>query len=98
MTYVAQVAFGGELSTDTNVEVAAFVGNDIRGHAKLIYEPQLGAYLVYLTIFSNTSGGETVTLKAYNPSQQSIYNNCKTLTFQGDTSLGSTSEILNCFP
>jgi uncharacterized protein YjdB len=100
MTYVAQVAFGGELSTDTNVEIAAFVGSETapRGHAKLIYESKLGVSLVYLTIFSNTSGGETVTLKAYNPSQQSIYNNCKTFTFQSDTSLGSTSEILNCFP
>jgi uncharacterized protein YjdB len=100
MTYVAQVAFRDVLSTNTNVEVAAFVGNETtpRGYARLVYESKLGVYLVYLTIFSNTAGGETVTLKAWNPLKKRIYNNCKTFIFQGDTSLGSVSEILNCLP
>ncbi|MDR1594655.1 MAG: Ig-like domain-containing protein [Prevotellaceae bacterium] len=100
MTYIAQVAFRDVLSTDTNVEVAAFVGDETspRGHTQLVYEPKLDVYLIYLTIFSNSGGGETVVLKAYNPSRKRIYDNCKTFTFQGDTSLGSVTEILNCFP
>jgi uncharacterized protein YjdB len=100
MTYVAQVAFRDVLSTDTNVEVAAFVGNEARprGHTKLVYEPKLDVYLIYLTIFSNTSGGETIKLKVYNPAKRRIYENNKTFTFHGDTNLGSASEILNCFP
>jgi uncharacterized protein YjdB len=98
MTYVAQVAFRGVLSTDTNVEVAAYVNNELRGYAKLVYESGLNAYLVHLTIYSNSAGGETITLKAYNPQKQRIYNDCKTFRFQGNTSLGSASEILNCFP
>jgi uncharacterized protein YjdB len=98
MTYMAQVAFRNALSTDPNVEIAAFVGDDIRGHAKLVYESRLNVYLVHLTIYSNSGGGETVVLKAYNPSKKRIYDNCKTFTFQSNTSLGSVTEILNCFP
>jgi uncharacterized protein YjdB len=98
MTYVAQVAFRGTLSTDTNVEVAAFVGNELRGHAKLVYESRLKIYLVHLTIYSKSAGNETVTLRVFNPQKKRIYENCKEFTFQGNASLGSSSEILNCIP
>ncbi|MDR1592939.1 MAG: Ig-like domain-containing protein [Prevotellaceae bacterium] len=97
MTYVAQVAFRGVLSADANVEIAAFIGDEVRGFAKLVYEPQLDVYLACLTIYSN-GGGEEVTLKVWNPSKQRIYENCKTFIFQNDTSLGFVTEILNCFP
>jgi uncharacterized protein YjdB len=98
MTYVAQVTFRDILSEDANTEVAAFVDDECRGHAKLVYEPELNVYLVHLTIYSNSAGGETVTLKAYNPLKKLIYNDCKTFPFQENTSLGSDSEILNCLP
>jgi uncharacterized protein YjdB len=96
MTYVAQVAFRGTLSTDTGTEVAAFVGNELRGYARLIHEPKLNAYLIHLTVYSNSASNETVSLKAYNPSKQRIYDKCKEFVFHGDASLGSASEILNC--
>jgi uncharacterized protein YjdB len=98
MTYVAQVAFRGTLSTDTDTEVAAFVNGEIRGYAKLVHEPQLNAYLVHLVIYSNSGSNETVVLKAYNPSKRRIYEHCEEFVFQGNTSLGSVSEILNCMP
>lgn len=97
MTYVAQVAFRGVLSTDTDVEVAAYVGTELRGYAKIVHEPQLNKYLVHLTIYSNSAGNETVTLKAYNPQKQRIYQN-EGFMFQGNASLGSASEILNFVP
>jgi uncharacterized protein YjdB len=98
MTYVAQVAFRGTLSTDVNTEVAAFVGNELRGYAKLVHEPKLNVYLIHLIIYSNSAGNETVVLKAYNPAKQRIYENCKTFVFHGDQSLGSSTEVLNCLP
>jgi uncharacterized protein YjdB len=98
MTYVAQVAFRDVLTTNTDVEVAAYVGNELRGYAKLVYDSRLNVYLVHLTIYSNSAGNETVSLKAYNPQKQRIYENCKEFAFQGNTSLGSASEILNCMP
>jgi uncharacterized protein YjdB len=98
MTYVAQVAFRGILSTDVNTEVAAFVGDELRGYAKLIYEPKLEAYLINLVIYSNRASDETVILKAYNPAKERIYENCKEFIFHGDQSLGSSSEVLDCMP
>jgi uncharacterized protein YjdB len=98
MTYVAQVAFRGSVSTDTGVEVAAYVGDNLRGYAKLIYESDLDMYLIHLTVYSNSAGGEQVSLKAYNPQKKRIYENCKEFSFHGNTSLGSASEILDCNP
>ena len=98
MTYVTQVAFQGVLSENTNTEVAAFVGNECRGYAKLVRDARLGVYLVHITLYSNSSSGETVVLKAYNPAKKRIYTNCKELTFQSNAGIGSASEILNCLP
>jgi hypothetical protein len=98
MTYVAQVAFQGALSKDANTEVAAFAGDELRGYAKLAHEPSLDVYLIHLIIYSNNAGNETVTLKAYNPSKRRIYEKCKELAFQGNSSLGSSSEVLSCMP
>jgi uncharacterized protein YjdB len=98
MTYMAQVAFRGTLSIDVNTEVAAFVGDELRGYAKLVHEPTMDMYLIYLIIYSNSAGNETVSLKAYNPTKQRIYENCKEFVFHGDTSLGAFSEVLNCMP
>jgi uncharacterized protein YjdB len=96
MTYVAQVAFRGVVSTDTDVEVAAFVGDELRGFAKLVYDSRLNVYLVHLTIYSNSAGGETVVLKAYNPQKRRIYEDvAEGFKFQGNASFGSASEILN---
>jgi uncharacterized protein YjdB len=95
MTYVTQIAFEDVVSQNPNTELAAFVGAECRGLAKLVHDTTLDRWLAYLTVFGNTSG-ETVVLKAYNPDKLRIYENCKTFTFGNNTSLGSASEILNC--
>jgi uncharacterized protein YjdB len=95
MTYVTQIAFEDVVSQNPNTELAAFVGTECRGLAKLVHDTTLDRWLVYLTVFGNTSG-ETVVLKAYNPDKLRIYEDCKTFTFGNNTSLGSASEILNC--
>jgi len=94
MTYVGQVAFDGVLSTNTNTEIAAFCNGEIRGLARLQYEAGLDLYLVHLMIYSNTTSGETIVLKAYNPDAQLIYDNCKSFTFQNNESLGGKEETL----
>jgi hypothetical protein len=97
MTYVAQVAFDDVPSQNTNVEVAAFSSNgEIRGLARLTYEAGLGVYLVHLTIYSKTTSGDQIVLKAFNPDMKMIYDNCKSFTFQSNESLGGTKETLNC--
>jgi hypothetical protein len=96
MTYVTQIAFDDVPAQNTNVEVAAFSNGEIRGLARLSYEAGLDIYLVHLTIYSNTTSGDPIVLKAYNPDMKMIYDNCKSFTFQSNESLGGTKETMNC--
>jgi hypothetical protein len=96
MTYMAQVAFDGVPAQNTNVEVAAFSNGEIRGLARLTYEAGIDVYLVHLTIYSNTTSGDQIVLKAYNPDTKMIYDNCKSFAFQSNESLGGIDETLNC--
>jgi hypothetical protein len=96
MTYVAQVVFDGVLSQNTNAEVAAFSNGEIRGLARLTYEAGLNVYLVHLTIYSKTTSGDPIVLKAYDPDLKMIFDNCKSFSFQSNESLGGKNETLNC--
>jgi hypothetical protein len=96
MTYVSQIAFDDVPAQNTNIEVAAFSNGEIRGLARLSYESGLDVYLVYLTIYSNTTSGDPIVLKVYDPDMKTIYDNCKSFTFQSNESLGGTKETLNC--
>jgi hypothetical protein len=95
-TYVTQIAFDGDLSKSENTEVAAFVGDEIRGFGKLSYDSRLKVYLVHITVYSNTASGETISLKAYDTVTKTIYTNCTSFVFQSNAALGSSSEILDC--
>ncbi len=46
-------------------EIAAFVGEEVRGSGKPVYIEALDAYLLFLTIYSNEQGGEPITFKMY---------------------------------
>lgn len=50
MTLTAVVELDGEELRNTNYEVAAFVGDDCRGSAKLMYVEPLDRYMVFLLI------------------------------------------------
>ena len=49
-------------------EVAALVGDEIRGSSKVTYIPELGVHMVFMTIYANTVG-ETVSYKFYDASE-----------------------------
>jgi hypothetical protein len=51
-------------------EVAAFVGNEVRGVGKAIYVAALDSYMLFMTMYANKEG-ELVTFKYYN-SQEAI--------------------------
>ena len=53
-------------------EVAAFVGNEIRGTAKAIYIPALQSYMLFMTVYSN-KGGENLTFKFFDASENNVY-------------------------
>ena len=85
----AQVKIDGELQASDAIEIAAFIGDEVRGVIRLLepYPSGLpGQYYTYLTIFANQPEiGETITLKAYDHDTRTEYGNCQqTFEFSGD--------------
>ena len=88
MTMTAQLVIFEEASTDSNDIVGAFVGEECRGIEQPTYFPGNGTYVISLTIYSNTSG-ETVTFKAFDFSDNQIYDVDTTITFIPDANIGT---------
>ncbi len=84
----AQVKIDGVLQASDAIEIAAFIGNEVRGVIRLL-EPYPfglpGQYYTYLTIFANQPEiGQTITLKAYDHDTDTEYENCQqTFEFSG---------------
>ncbi|MFT6338088.1 MAG: hypothetical protein ACJATI_004859, partial [Halioglobus sp.] len=57
----------GDNILDDFDEVAAFVGNEVRGHAKTIYIPAIDSYMIFMTIYANQDG-ELLTFKFFDSS------------------------------
>jgi hypothetical protein len=51
MTLLAVVKEDGEELHSEHYELGAFVGDECRGSAKLVYEPAMGRYVSYLTVY-----------------------------------------------
>ena len=84
----AQVKIDGVLQASDAIEIAAFIGDEVRGVIRLLepYPVGLpGQYYTYLTIFANQPEiGQTITLKAYDHDTDTEYVNCQqTFEFSG---------------
>ena len=84
----AQVKIDGVLQASDAIEIAAFIGDEVRGVIRLLepYSVGLpGQYYTYLTIFANQPEiGQTITLKAYDHDTDTEYENCQqTFEFSG---------------
>ena len=84
----AQVKIDGVLQASDAIEIAAFIGDEVRGVIRLLepYPVGLpGQYYTYLTIFANQPEiGQTITLKAYDHDTDTEYENCQqTFEFSG---------------
>jgi fibronectin type 3 domain-containing protein len=91
MNIVAELQIGGVASQDTSDMVAAYVGNQVRGvagparHADPAYD-----YLVYLTVYSNRTGGETIRFRVWDEDSCRLYAGTdKVFTFEADGHIGS---------
>jgi hypothetical protein len=96
MTIVAQLEIDDVISNDPEDMLAAFVGNQLRGCAKL--EPIMGrSYAAFMTIYSNRADGETVRFQVWDDDACKLYNNTVELpyTFAADSYIGSpTAPVL----
>ena len=73
MNVIAQLNINGDVSRDPNDQVAAFVGDECRGIAKLIYIKELDNYQAYISIYSNKPMGEAVEFRIWNASDGQIH-------------------------
>lgn len=77
-------------------EVAAFVGQEIRGSAKPIYIPALESYLLFMTIYAN-GDGEPLNFKYYDGSENSVHTVLENKVFDINSVIGSVDrpEVLH---
>jgi hypothetical protein len=73
MTIVAEVSIDDNTANDPDDRVAAFVGAQLRGVANV--EPGMpNSKVVFLTVYSNRTSGETVRFQVWDDDQCQLYN------------------------
>lgn len=78
-TLTGQLDIRGELSEDEFDLVAAYVGDELRGVGKVIYAPELAAipgehpYLVFMTLYSNSTNTEEIDFQVWDASRCQLY-------------------------
>jgi hypothetical protein len=86
MTVIGQILINGVVSTNPNDAIGAFVGTQCRGVAN----PSAALNgIVFLTIQSNNTSGETVTFKVWNSSSCSECTVNETVSFMTQSAVGS---------
>lgn len=97
MNFVAQLRINGEISRDSNDQVAAFVGDQCRGIAKLKYNPILDNYIAFISVYSN-SENEPIQFRIWNASDGQVHRDVTpTYFFESNEVKGTLlqPEILN---
>ncbi|OAZ05366.1 LamG-like jellyroll fold domain-containing protein [Flavobacterium succinicans] len=73
MNFIAQLNINGDVSRDPNDQVAAFVGDQCRGIAKLRYIPALDNYQAFISVYSNTTANEAIQFRIWNASDGQVH-------------------------
>ncbi|MEM1356936.1 MAG: T9SS type A sorting domain-containing protein, partial [Bacteroidota bacterium] len=92
MNLVAVVADAeGSLLLAEGDQVGAFVGTELRGAEHVIPLPELGAHLVFLTVFGKEEA-ERITFRYYDLSEDSEFELTDTLAFASNQVLGKVQQ------
>ncbi len=67
-------------ATTSNMELGAFVGNEVRGVAQAIYIEPIDAHLFFLTMYANTPG-ELLRFKLYDDATETVHDLTETMFF-----------------
>jgi len=91
MNMVLKLDIEGEFSLDAEDIVAAYIGGELRGRANVLYVPQVGQYLAYLTVYGESDeSGEPVLLQIWDASACLRYGEVvESFTFQPDNVVGT---------
>jgi hypothetical protein len=87
-TLIGMLRANGANATTSNMELGAFVGNEVRGTAQAIYIEPLDAHLFFLTTYANTAG-ELLRFKLYDDATGTVRNLTETLYFAPNQHQGS---------
>lgn len=81
------------ISGDTAVSgyISAFVGDECRGVGSATYYEEDSRYLFQMNVLSNSTGGETLEFRYYDPVLDSVYLLYETLPFAVDSIAGDTA-------
>ncbi|MFQ6676545.1 MAG: FlgD immunoglobulin-like domain containing protein, partial [Fidelibacterota bacterium] len=75
MSITATLSTGGQLSDDPFDMVGVFVGDELRGVANVVFVPELAElpnthpYEVFLTVFSNRTSGEKLSMRVWDATE-----------------------------
>jgi hypothetical protein len=87
MTFTCFLTHEGVSLISENDRVAAFVGNDVRGVASIVFIPSYQKYVAFLTVYANQNG-ETLNFKIFNSTNNTVVSVAKTETFVIDKNMG----------
>jgi hypothetical protein len=90
MTMVAFLNINATNLSSTNDKLGAFVNNESRGVANLIYVASTNGYYAYLTVFAN-SNSETINFKIYDSTNNTIIDADQVLPFEINKHYGGIS-------
>ena len=92
MNIIGRIKVDGIVSTDEDDMLVAMVNDTVRGMANLEYFPAYDAYLVFMDVYSNIAGGESVDFVVWDASNGKVHTEVTpTLLFQNNTLQGSPS-------
>jgi hypothetical protein len=90
MNYTLALNIEGVLSIDEQDLVGAYVNGQLRGVARLQYNPELDNYLAFLTVYSDNPNGELVEFQIWDASECKLFAQIlESFTFQADHIIGS---------
>ena len=96
---IGEVYLNGEVLASPSIEIAAFVGDQVRGSEFLLEADPVnypGRYFVWLGI-SYTNTGETITFRMYDHATSIEYTDCSTTTLTNADGYGEMWEPFNIY-
>ena len=88
----AGVTLDGTVQTNTNLELGAFCGDEVRGCVKLQLQAGINKVIAYLSVYSNNPN-DVITFKLYNHENGKTYNNTLSPIRFGDYYNGTHNTI-----
>lgn len=88
MSFTAFLNVNGNTLSASNDKVAAFINDEVRGVANVVFVPNSNKYVVYLSVFANTNG-ETISFKIYDSTNDTVINVITSEIFKIDGDIGT---------